>query len=267
MNDLQKQFDAQGYLVVERLLSAQEVAGCVEEVERLHDVARDAGASQSGYFQVEPYANDASNDDGRPVLRKVEQTADLSDVFGRLSRHPKLVAIVEELLGPDLLLFRSTLMLKPAFHGSVHGFHQDTSYWPMRPPRLVTVSIALNDATPANGCFQIIPDSHRGEVQDMQQWGGITRRQDQGLTDRKDLDTSSAMHVPLRAGSALFFHSSIVHGSGPNESPHPRHTALYAYFAPDVRYVPAEGEPCQRVFPVVAGLNGQAEVTFTAESP
>ena len=46
--------------------------------------------------------------DGLPVLRKIEQTRDFSEVFKNLAAHPKLVPVVQNLIGPDLLLFRST---------------------------------------------------------------------------------------------------------------------------------------------------------------
>jgi len=44
--------------------------------------------------------------------------------------------------------------------------------------------------------------------------------------------------MPLEAGSAIFLDSKIVPGTGPNKTPHPRNTALYAYFPPNVRYIP-----------------------------
>ena len=69
---------------------------------------------------------------------------------------------------------------------------------------LVTVSIALNDATPENGCFKVIPQSHKWGLQS---WGHIARKQDESLTDHEELDFSEQIDVPLSAGSALFFHS------------------------------------------------------------
>ena len=78
------------------------------------------------------------------------------------------------------------------------------------------------------------------------------------------MDLSAQIEVPLEAGSALFFHSLLVHGSGANTSPRPRHTALYAYFSPSVRYLPAEGAPRTKVFPVISGLDGKEEFTLTA---
>lgn len=264
--DAQKiRFEEDGYLVAKALLSAEEVTACGREIERLHRLAVELDASgdpAAGRFQLEPFAGKATRK-GLPVLRKIEQTRELSGVFRDLAAHPELMRLVGSLLGPDLLLFRSTLMLKPAFHGSSHGLHQDSAYWPMQPPALITVSIALTDAGPENGCIQVLPRSHRWGLQS---WGHIARRQDESLTDRDDVDLSGKVDVPLAAGDAVLFHSLTVHGSGPNTSPRPRHTALYAYFPPTVRYVPGEKGPTQKTFQVVSGLDGKDTVTLTADS-
>lgn len=264
-SDQQKAFfEEEGYLIVENLLSLTEVDECLLEIERLHHLAAELEAKNdaaSHYFQREPYSKGASRQDGLPVLRKIENTRRFSKIFHNLSAHPKLVAVLQDLLGADLLLFRSTLMLKPAFYGSAHGLHQDSAYWPMKPPALITVSIALNDTMPENGCFQIIPKSHTWGIQE---WGRIARDQDENLTDRNDIDLSKQIEAPLKAGSALFFHSLLVHGSGPNRSPHQRHTALYAYFPPTVRYMPQGNAPKTMTFPVISGFDGKKEFTFEA---
>lgn len=258
-------FSKEGYLVISDLLSPSEVENCCAEVDRLHQVgaallARGELAESS--FQPEPHDRNAGNPATEvPVLRKIEDTGTHSDHFKRLARHPRVVAITQALLNShDLLLFRSTLMLKPAFHGSPHALHQDSAYWPIYPPSLVTVSIALTEATTDNGCFKVIPRSHEWGLQD---WGRIALRQDESLTERDDLDLSTRIDLPLGAGSALFFHSLLVHGSGPNRSPNPRNTALYAYFSPHVRYCPATG-PDERSFPVISGMDGCEEHTLVA---
>ena len=264
--DAQKtRFEEDGYLVAKALLSAEEVTACEREIERLHRLAVELDASgdpSARHFQLEPFAGNATRK-GLPVLRKIEQTRQFSRVFRDLAAHPRLIRLVGSLLGSDLLLFRSTLMLKPAYHGSSHGLHQDSAYWPMQPPALLTVSVALTDAGPENGCIQVIPGSHGWGLQD---WGHIARRQDESLTDRVDVDLSGKVDVPLAAGDAVFFHSLTVHGSGPNPSPRPRHTALYAYFPPSVRYVPGKRGPSEMTFPVVAGLDGKDAATLTAET-
>jgi phytanoyl-CoA hydroxylase len=257
-------FEDQGYLVLEDFLSAEEIATCDTEIERLHGFAATLSEDdpKRKNFQLEPYADaDTRQATDKPLLRKIEETRDYSDVFRDLAAHPKLIDMVRVLLGDDLLLFRSTLMLKPALHGSVHAFHQDSAYWPMKPPSLVTVSIALSDSSAENGCIQVIPESHKWGLQD---WGLIAQDKDKPLTERDDLDLSRLTQVPLKTGSALMFHSLVVHGSGPNNSPNPRHTALYAYFPPTVTYSPSTGGPVEKTVPVIHGLEGATEITLRA---
>ena len=259
-------FEDQGYLVLEDFMNAAEVDTCETEIARLHRFAGSLAADdpQRHNFQLEPYADvTARNALATPLLRKIEETRDYSDIFRDLAAHPKLINTVRMLLGDDLLLFRSTLMLKPALHGSVHAFHQDSAYWPMDPPSLVTVSIALNDSAADNGCIQVIPESHKWGMQD---WGLIAQDKDKPLTQRDDLDLSRLTSVPLTAGSALLFHSLVVHGSGPNNSPRPRHTALYAYFPPTVRYRPKPGGAKEKTVPVIHGLGGRPTLTLAADA-
>jgi ectoine hydroxylase-related dioxygenase (phytanoyl-CoA dioxygenase family) len=153
-------------------------------------------------------------------------------------------------------------MLKPALHGSEHAFHQDASYWPMDPPTLVTVSIAIDESTRKNGCIKIIPESH---VSELKQWGKIAVPPELKLPRSKNGNNQNEIYLPLLPGSALFFHSKLVHGSGPNKSIHPRNTALYTYFTPAVSYRPHNGTPSSRIFSVISGLKGAKFFEITAE--
>ncbi len=257
-------FADNGYLILPDLLSDEEVSTSRAEVERLHRVAADLAAEdalQRSDFQLEPYVQGPRADD-LPILRKIENTRRHSDWFGTLASHSRLVPVVQQLLGEDLLLFRSTLMLKPAHHGSAHALHQDSAYWPMDPPALVTVSIALDEATPANGCIKVIPGSHEWELQE---WGHIAQAQEAPLTQRQDIDVSAQIDVPLAAGSAVLFHSKLVHGSGANATDRSRNTALYAYFSSRVHYRPAPNAPRRRTFPVISGMQGATEHELVAD--
>lgn len=252
------QYEEEGYLILPEVLRPEEVAAATAEIERLHQVA--AADPEAGSFEFEPFT-DTRTEQGRPVLRKIEGSDRISELFARMGSNPRVLEVVRELLGPDLLLFRSTLMLKPARHGSRHALHQDVAYWPLEPPTLVTVSIALSASDSENGCIQVIPGSHRWPVGE---WGNIARDGAAAMTDRSDVDVSELRDVPLPAGSAVLFHSNIVHGSGPNRSDRPRHTALYAYFPPHVRYVPSARQPREREYRVVAGLAGRSSFTLRA---
>lgn len=252
-----------GFYITRNLIDSVTVRSALDEIHRLHKLYLELEAQGNNLsdFMIEPFADTTFQDDGLPVLRKIELVNKYSELFERLPRHPDLVALVERVLGPDFLLFRNTLMLKPGNHGSAHGLHQDSSYWYMEPATQITVSIALTDATAENGCFQVIPGSHKSELQE---WGEIWREDKDSLTDRDDIDLSTLRQMPLEAGSAIFFDSKLVHGSGPNTTPHPRNTALYAYFPPNVRYIPPNPEETPSIVcPVISGCDGQAEVEFT----
>jgi ectoine hydroxylase-related dioxygenase (phytanoyl-CoA dioxygenase family) len=263
-DDERRRFEDDGYLVVPDLLGHDELAACRADVDRLHDLYRDRAAAGEPppQFQLEPYAA-APTDGDRPVLRKIEQTDTVSAVFRELASHPRIIDRIVSVLGADVLLFRSTLMLKPARHGSAHGLHQDSAYWPLTPPTQVTVSVALTDATPENGCFRVIPGSHRWDLQDT---GRIWRRDDETIEDGAVGDIADQLLVPLAAGSALFFQSRLMHGSGPNKSDSPRNTALYAYFPPTVTYRPAAGAPTSATYRVITGMHGAQSTTFEAVS-
>ena len=132
----------------------------------------------------------------------------------------------------------------------------------------------LNDTSPENGCFKIIP---RSQKWGLQEWRRLVRGHQEPLADRDDIDLSGEMDVPLSAGSVLLFQSLVVHGSGANPSPNGRNTALYAYFSPDVRYVPGGNPPTHigeeaadgrgHSFPVVAGLEGEETLTLFTQMP
>jgi ectoine hydroxylase-related dioxygenase (phytanoyl-CoA dioxygenase family) len=224
-------FDERGFAVVRGCLSPSEVEECAAAVRELHERAANG---EPGSFQFEPFAKDRVTADDLPVLRKIEGTGDLSPVFHRLAEHPNIIRTWQNVIGDDdLLLFRSTLMLKPAQHGSAHALHQDAAYWPLRPAgAAVAVSVALCDADSSNGCFRVIPSSHKWGLK---YWGDISRQPGEDIiTPMKPTDEATKrlagiddggidggdpasaptaemlagqIEVPLRAGDALFFHS------------------------------------------------------------
>lgn len=75
--------------------------------------------------------------------------------------HPELVAMVGQLIGEDLILWSMGYFGKPALNGKATPWHQDGQYWPIRPLATCTAWLALDDATPENGCLQMIKGSHK----------------------------------------------------------------------------------------------------------
>ena len=145
-------------------------------------------------------------------------------------RHPEILDMVEQLIGPDIVLWGSQLFCKPAGHGMAVPWHQDAQYWPIEPPATVTVRIAIEDSLPENGCMRYIPGSHRDRAIYPHE---ALERSDVAVRQQiTDIDETLARDDVLRAGQISLHDVYLVHGSGAN------HSALrrsdYA-----IRYMPA----------------------------
>ncbi len=78
--------------------------------------------------------------------------------------HPDFLDMIEQVIGPDILLRGTTIFGKPAGTGQVIPWHQGAPHWPISPPATTSIWIALDACTPENGCLQYIPGSHRGSA-------------------------------------------------------------------------------------------------------
>ncbi len=152
-----------------------------------------------------------------------------SAAYGRMSRHPRLLGPVQQLLGEEVYIHQTRLNPKENYGGGTWDWHQDFGSWhradAMPEPRAVMTAIMLDEATAANAPLLIVPGSqHHGLVEqvDQQDVTGyvlhvIDRPTLAGLVEEGGL-------VPLTgpAGSVCFLHCNIVHGSANNITPYRR---------------------------------------------
>jgi len=75
--------------------------------------------------------------------------------------NPKILDLVEDILGPDFFVWASSFFIKEPFTKATVGWHQDAFYWPMAPHHTVTVWLAFDDVDAENGGMKLIPGSHR----------------------------------------------------------------------------------------------------------
>lgn len=148
----------------------------------------------------------------------------------RLISDDRLLDVAQEFIGPDIALFASHYISKPPFDGQPVLWHQDGSYWPLEPMRVVTLWLAVDDSTPQNGCMRVVPGSHRMDFKphyDKRDGANVLGSQ----IDPAAVDESKAVDIILRAGDVSIHHPNIIHGSNPNRSPN-RRAGL------TIRYIP-----------------------------
>lgn len=152
----------------------------------------------------------------------------------QLATLPQALDVVEQCIGPDILLLNVTYIIKEAGSASHVSWHQDLTYWGLSDDTQVSMWLALSDATELSGCMQMIPGSHQGGRLQHE----TTEDQDnvllQGQTVRH-IDEQHAVLLPLTAGEASFHHGWTLHASMPNNSNDRRIGLNVQYIAPHVR--------------------------------
>ena len=78
-----------------------------------------------------------------------------------LATHPALVDVVEAILGPDVMLYNVTYIIKEPKTVKFVSWHQDLTYWGFDGTEQASAWLALSPATAESGCMQMIPGSHR----------------------------------------------------------------------------------------------------------
>lgn len=141
-----------------------------------------------------------------------------NDFWLQLCRHPRILDAVKSVLGDDLILIMSHLIVKPAHDGLPVAWHQDNTYWhSVQGTDVATVWLAIDDTDEENGCMKVIPRSHDGypEMKKMSTGGDDLLGLTVDVTDEMD---AAAVPLEMSAGSLSIHDSFIVHGSNSNTS-------------------------------------------------
>jgi len=144
---------------------------------------------------------------------------------------------VEQILGPDLLIWSSQFFTKDPGDGGFVSWHQDSTYWGLEPNTITTAWIALTRSIPESGCMQVVPRSHLMDQlphSDTFAEGNLLSRGQEIAVDVSEMDT---IDVVLQPGEMSLHHVQLVHGSQPNRASWPRLGFVVRYIPTSVRQV------------------------------
>jgi len=213
-----EQYKKDGYLVVPDFLTSP-------EVEKLYGIAIADDVMLNHAFDL----NDST---GKKTRLSLWYTPG-NDAYGLLTRSKRMVDAVNLLMegNSEVCHFHSKLMQKEPKVGGAWEWHQDYGYWYknefLYPGQMMSVMIAITDANRENGCLEVIKGSHQmGRVE--HGFAGEQVGASQRFVDLA-LGRMEHVYVELNAGDALFFHSNILHRSGPNLSEQPRWSLISCY--------------------------------------
>lgn len=151
-----------------------------------------------------------------------------------LALNPRVLDAVERVLGPNVLVWNTHWFPKFPGDKTYVSWHQDATYWGLTPPKVTTAWIALTASTVENGCLQVLPGSHLGELMPQRETYAPDNMLSRGQEIAVELDESKAVSLALQPGEFSLHHIGIAHGSGPNRSETPRIGMAVRYIAPEV---------------------------------
>ena len=210
-------YDRDGYLIVRKLFDDEEMDLLRKSAKEDRELDEHSYGSQDG-------------EGGTVRLSLWNHPGD--GIYGMFARCGRIVNAVEQILHDEAYHYHSKMVMKDAKIGGAWTWHQDYGYWYQNGvlfPNLCSVSIAVDQATKANGCLQVIKGSHRLGRIDHGQTGdqaGANRERVDEVLKRMEL-----VYCVLEPGDALFFHCNLLHRSDQNHSDHPRWSMICCYNA------------------------------------
>ncbi|MGW4238983.1 ectoine hydroxylase [Streptomyces sp. NPDC004749] len=223
-------FERDGFLTVDQLIGADEVALYRAELDRL---VSDPAVRADERSIIEPQSRE---------VRSVFEVHRISEVFANLVRDERVVGRARQILGSDVYVHQSRINVKPGFGATGFYWHSDFETWHAEDGlpnmRTVSVSIALTENFDTNGGLMIIPGSHKtflgcsGETP-KDNYKRSLQMQDAGTPSNRALtemaDKAGIKLFTGKAGSATWFDCNCMHGSGDNITPYPRSNVFIVF--------------------------------------
>ena len=216
-------FHRHGYLVINDAFSPTEVEAALAGMTHLMD----GKCPDFRAIQFEPklvkQKDELEGQERRNAIRKIFNFVDHEPRLNAMATHSGLLGVLEQIVDDTPELFQDMALLKPPRCGSEKPWHQDCAYFNLpEGTTVVGVWVALDEATPENGCLHIIPGSHiEGPMIHF-------KRRDWQICDT-DVPVARDTMVPLKPGGCLFWHGLTHHGSPVNQSDQGRRALQFHY--------------------------------------
>lgn len=198
-----------GYIAVSGVLSQSEIAALRAVTDDFIEQSRSVTESND-IFDLEP-----SHTPERPRLRRLMKPDKRHPLYASMFRHPGIVGVLQDLLGPSVRHKGLKLNLKPGGGGEPVEWHQDWAFYPHTNDDVCVLAIMLDDVTMENGPMMVVPGSNKGKIYNHHQDGFFA-----GAVTETDAEEAYRQAVPLlgKAGDITVHHARTLHGSAANMS-------------------------------------------------
>ena len=221
-------FAANGYLSCGKIFDDAEVLVLRREYDRIFEIAAQDGSYRN--LSIDDTDDKDRKASATKKVFQIMQMCERSMVFRKLLYDARILEMVQDLLGPNIMLFHDQALFKPAHTGGAVFWHQDNAYWKCRPANLVSCWMTFDNAFKENGAMQVIPASHLKPIR--HETSSDTKAL---LNLGESVDASKAVVVDLPAGGCMFHHCQTAHYTQPNTTATPRRAYAIHFMAPGTR--------------------------------
>jgi hypothetical protein len=213
-----EQYREQGFLLVEGFLDTDELEHWRKVTEeairlRLHDTTILSNQTNPESFYAQVFTQCLRLADVHPGMAELMFDERIGRLAGRLS-------------GADgIRIWHDQALVKQPYANHT-AFHLDNPFWSFHAHNSISMWVALDDATLANGCLWYLPGTHQTATFQMI---GIGENLGDIFKSYPEWKKIKAVSAPCPAGSAVFHNSLIAHGAGVNMTPYPRRAMTCAY--------------------------------------
>lgn len=212
----------QGYLLVRGVYDESELAEMRDEADAMIGRARLASQNPT-FLWGGKWLDDASRQ--KLDINGVHDPQFHSAAFSKAMLSPRLLDAAAELIGPNIQLHHSKLIVKPPSNGAPFPMHQDYPYFPHKRHSMIAASVHMDHANAENGCLRVVPASHK--------LGPLPTEGDGLYLSPDEYPVEEAQICEANAGDVLFFSYLTIHGSGHNLSDRPRRNVLFQLRDPE----------------------------------
>lgn len=239
-------YDELGYCILKDYVPPEEVEALRQ---RIDDIMMGKIVYEGMFFQQDPsMMMDAAGEKkdltfaGASINYRKIKDLEYDDVFLHFIQNDVFRQLAERYIGKNVASMRAMVMNKPPHSPTLLPYHQDISEkWEMTIPPVFTIWTALDEATIANGCLEIVPKSHlHGKI-----GTGHTITPEE---EAKYAPKGSSIFVELKPGESIIFHNGVLHRSGANMTDKPRRALTLCLMDAATRHTKT-GKP----YPIIFG--------------
>lgn len=223
MANWREEYEENGYLIVRDTMTTEQLDEMRRESDAVVKRAKEAKEGTSFFWSGDFISK---QERAKLDINGIHDPQFHSAAFSRLLVNcDRVLDVVEELIGPNIQLHHTKLIVKPPETGAPFPMHQDYPYFPHEKHTMLAAMFHFDDATIENGCLRVVPGSHKNGPMDTHP-GGL-------YLDPAQYPIECAMPCEVKAGDVVVFSYLTIHGSGLNTSGRPRRNWLVQMRAAD----------------------------------